>query len=404
MNCCRELRASAAAGPAVHATERGHCTAASLAGKVCAQPSLRYELASVCVAAAWAWWARVDVHGHGTGAPPNGLGLHAGVPKLEAGPKAEARPGAGQGLGGQQQVRVERRQLQRVAQAQQTHLSRPPPDLVQGALDPPVALRTPGSRLVALLAVLGLTTPVARSASTATRAAVAAYAVVDGCGASDRLCLAYPDGCSATKNCTTVATVIPPSGGSDRYRFELAAQYTGYVAVALAESTSMGVDSVVECVNDAGTVKVYQSVNKALNPSTGKRGNHRLPSSEQVGVTLDSSSLKDGVVACAFYRDAVTTVNGTKYDLQSGSWVLQAAAGNRINKDTSIHHHLEWVVSPGKVKLSDTGLVQGSYGSRREEPAPTPSAAGPGPGATRTRGLLPVMAVLLTPLLTLLCT
>ncbi|KAE8742422.1 hypothetical protein FOCC_FOCC012033 [Frankliniella occidentalis] len=230
----------------------------------------------------------------------------------------------------------------------------------------------PLSLLVVLFAVLGLT-PAAQSASTAAApvsANGAQFAVVEGCGNNDRLCIAYPDKCVASKTCSLVVSVRRGSAG--KYVFEMAAQFTGYVAVALAESTMMGVDSVVECINDPNTNKValFQSVNKALNATTGKRGNTRLPDTEQLGVQLTNGKSADGVVYCSFERDPVTTVRGKKYDLENGAWVLQAAGGDQINADSSIHHHMEWVVSSDQVKLSDTGLLE-SFGHSR-----APSASG----------------------------
>lgn len=203
--------------------------------------------------------------------------------------------------------------------------------------------------------------------------AAADYAALEGCSSSDRLCLAYPDNCVANNNCELMATVRRDPAGSTKYRFEMAAQFHGYVAVALAESDLMGVDSVVECVVDPADSKVrlFQSMNKALNLTTGKRGNARLPAEEQTGVSLLEGTAQNGVVSCSFLRDPVTTVGGKTYDLASGTWYLQAAAGDRINADTSIHHHLEWVTSGSAVKLSASGLVADSHGSRRSAPAPS---------------------------------
>ncbi|XP_034255149.1 putative ferric-chelate reductase 1 homolog [Thrips palmi] len=221
---------------------------------------------------------------------------------------------------------------------------------------------------VAILAVTTL--PVARSATV--RADASDYVALDGCGASpDRLCLAYPDNCIASHTCTLMATVRPdPAAAANKYLFEMAAQYSGYVAVALSESDLMGVDSVVECIQDPAdhTVKLYQSLNKALNTTTGKRGNKRLPAEEQTGVTLAAGKVQNGVIRCSFSRDTVTTVRGKKYDLAKETWYLQAAAGNRLNADTSMHHHTEWVATGSAVSLGTAGLVKDSHGSRRDPP------------------------------------
>lgn len=239
-----------------------------------------------------------------------------------------------------------------------------------------------GAHVAALvLAVLGLACVVPSVLTANVRAADAsAYAVVDGCGSQDRLCVAYPTGCTATSTCTLVVTARQDPDDATKYRFEMAAKYTAYVAVALAKAGTMGNDSVVECMVDPdpkqnNKVVLFQSVNSDRKPQTKRRGNTRLGPEAQVGVSLKTGAIVNGVVSCTFTRDQRTTVNGTDYDLATGSWYIQGAAGSRLNADSSIHHHDEYVVSSQSVRLSAVGL-QDSYGERKQHSGAAAAAGG----------------------------
>lgn len=80
--------------------------------------------------------------------------------------------------------------------------------------------------------------------------------IYDGCG-DTKTCFGSPANCVDSKSCSTFSAVIVRG---DRYIFEMKSQKNaGYVAVGLSDDDKMGKDSVVECINESGSVKAYTS-------------------------------------------------------------------------------------------------------------------------------------------------
>ncbi|XP_014668071.1 PREDICTED: ferric-chelate reductase 1-like [Priapulus caudatus] len=96
--------------------------------------------------------------------------------------------------------------------------------------------------------------------------------------------------------------------------------------------TSMGNDSVIECVHniDTGTVDIYMSYNAA----TGK-SNSRLARPKD-GVILQSSSYNGGIIRCRFLRAKSVSGNNLVFDLNH-PWHLLMANGEAYTGGLHMH-------------------------------------------------------------------
>ncbi|XP_053985037.1 putative ferric-chelate reductase 1 homolog isoform X1 [Hylaeus volcanicus] len=157
-------------------------------------------------------------------------------------------------------------------------------------------------------------------------------------------CFGTPAGCVEAKNCIAVVTVLVRG---DRYLFELQARDSMYVAVGLSDDSKMGDDSVVECTNERGEIGLHMSWN------SGKR-NTRKPMQDGA-VQLESSSIKDDVISCKFWREKTTVVEGREYDLVNTPYNLLVAAGKSLKSNGVGFHDTAYDASGGAKLLSDVG-------------------------------------------------
>ncbi|KAK2589300.1 hypothetical protein KPH14_007851 [Odynerus spinipes] len=166
----------------------------------------------------------------------------------------------------------------------------------------------------------------------------------EGCSETKN-CFGLPSGCLQTKNCKAAVAVLVRG---DRYLFEMQGRDGKYVAVGLSENNKMGDDSVVECTNEGGEVKLYTSWN------TPDKHNERQRL--QMGdVQLESSSIKDGLISCKFWRDKVTMIKDRKFDLINKPYYLLLATGSDLKANGVGFHDLLYD-STGEAKLlSDVG-------------------------------------------------
>jgi hypothetical protein len=66
-----------------------------------------------------------------------------------------------------------------------------------------------------------------------------------------------PNDCIATKSCSSFAAIKVEG---EKYIFEMRSQSkAAYIATGLSTDDKMGDDSVVECINESGSVKAYTS-------------------------------------------------------------------------------------------------------------------------------------------------
>ncbi|KOC65651.1 Putative ferric-chelate reductase 1 like protein [Habropoda laboriosa] len=193
-----------------------------------------------------------------------------------------------------------------------------------------------------------------------------------GCG-SMKNCFGTPSGCMETKNCMAAVTVLVRG---ERYLFELQARDSKYVAVGLSDDSKMrlckfnygkccvamimlivsvgsengfglGDDSVVECVNGGEEITLHMSWN------SGKH-NTRQPMQEGA-VQLESSSIKDDVITCKFWREKTTVVQGREYDLVNTPYNLLVAAGKSLKSNGVGFHDTAYDATGGAKLLSDVG-------------------------------------------------
>ncbi|XP_076645315.1 putative ferric-chelate reductase 1 homolog isoform X2 [Halictus rubicundus] len=163
-----------------------------------------------------------------------------------------------------------------------------------------------------------------------------------GCG-STKNCFGTPEECVETKSCAAIVTVLVRG---DRYLFQLQARNSKYVAVGLSDDSKMGDDSVVECTNEGGEIVLHMSWN------SGKQ-NMRQPM--EGAVLLESSSIKDDVISCAFWREKTTVVQGREYDLVNTPYNLLVAAGTTLKSNGVGFHDTAFDATDGAKLLSDVG-------------------------------------------------
>ncbi|XP_031831549.1 putative ferric-chelate reductase 1 homolog isoform X2 [Nomia melanderi] len=166
--------------------------------------------------------------------------------------------------------------------------------------------------------------------------------IYTGCG-SEKNCFGSPAGCIEAKNCKAMVAVLVRG---ERYLFELQAHDSKYVAVGLSNDSYMGDDSVVECTNEDGEIALHMSWN------SGKT-NKRLPMNG--AVQLESSSIKDDVIACKFWREKTMVVQGWQYDLVHTPYNLLIAAGKNLRSNGVAFHDTEYLATDSAKLLSDVG-------------------------------------------------
>ncbi|CRL00019.1 CLUMA_CG013306, isoform A [Clunio marinus] len=176
--------------------------------------------------------------------------------------------------------------------------------------------------------------------------------IYDGCG-DTKTCFGSPDNCVATKSCQTFSAVIVKG---DRYIIEMrSTKSAAYVALGLSDDEKMGKDSVVECVNESGSVKAYTSWTIVSNgkfdaPRTG------IP---QNSIRLIEGRLENGMIYCQVERQPVTIINGIKFDLTKQNYFLLLASGSGIRPASVDYHDIVRLSSREALKLSEVTNVEG---------------------------------------------
>lgn len=141
-----------------------------------------------------------------------------------------------------------------------------------------------------------------------------------GCG-DTKSCFGFPTNCVNQQNCrAAVSTKVL----GERYFFEMKTfgGPAAYVASALSLDDKMGNDSVIECVPEGGSVRAYSSWTYR-EPNFGVT-RENVP---QNIYKLIEGSYDNGQIYCRVERDAVSTVNGIKFDLIKQKYNVLVASG-----------------------------------------------------------------------------
>ncbi|XP_070068701.1 putative ferric-chelate reductase 1 homolog isoform X2 [Drosophila takahashii] len=185
-------------------------------------------------------------------------------------------------------------------------------------------------------------------------AAVVADPIYNGCGQSKN-CFGFPDGCVASKTCTSVSAVTVRG---DVFEFEIQSgkgTNAAYVAVGLSDDAKMGDDLSTECVPENGRVNLYSSLT-SLAPYAAVRS-----SVSQNSARLLDASIVDGVIYCRVQRDAVTTAaNGRTFDLRNGMYHLLVASGSTLKENSVGYHDIGRLPSAQAINLAEVQDLGGS--------------------------------------------
>ncbi|XP_033155205.1 putative ferric-chelate reductase 1 homolog isoform X1 [Drosophila mauritiana] len=183
--------------------------------------------------------------------------------------------------------------------------------------------------------------------------AVSTDPIYNGCGQSKN-CFGFPDGCVATKSCTSI-TVVTVRG--DVFEFEIQSgkgTNAAYVAVGLSDDAKMGDDLTTECVPENGRVNLYSSLTSA-SPYSAVRSNVN-----QNSARLLDASIVDGVIYCRVQRDAVTNVQGRTFDLRNGKYHLLVASGSSLKENSVGYHDIGRLPSAQPINLAEVQDLSGS--------------------------------------------
>ncbi|XP_030240233.1 putative ferric-chelate reductase 1 homolog isoform X3 [Drosophila navojoa] len=175
----------------------------------------------------------------------------------------------------------------------------------------------------------------------------------DGCGQSKN-CFGFPNGCVATKSCTSVSAVTVRG---DIYEFELRSgkgTNAAYVALGLSDDGKMGEDLTTECVPENGRINLYSSYTSA-NPYSAVRVN--VP---QNSARLLNASLVDGVIYCKVQREPLTVVQGRSFDLRNGAYHMLVASGSGLKENSVGYHDIGRLPSGSPINLAVVQDVGGS--------------------------------------------
>ncbi|XP_037714123.1 putative ferric-chelate reductase 1 homolog isoform X2 [Drosophila subpulchrella] len=184
-------------------------------------------------------------------------------------------------------------------------------------------------------------------------AAVVSDPIYTGCGQSKN-CFGFPDGCVASKTCTSIAVVTVRG---DVFEFEIQSgkgTNAAYVAVGLSDDAKMGDDLTTECVPDNGRVNLYSSLTSA-SPYAAVRS-----SVSQNSARLLDASIVDGVIYCRVQRDAVTNVQGRTFDLRNGRYHLLVASGSSLKENSVGYHDIGRLPSAQAINLAEVQDLGGS--------------------------------------------
>lgn len=142
-----------------------------------------------------------------------------------------------------------------------------------------------------------------------------------GCG-DTKSCFGFPANCVDQQNCRAV---VSTKVLGERYFFEMKTfgGPAAYVASALSMDDKMGNDSVIECVPEGGSVRAYSSWTYR-EPNFGVT-RENVP---QNIYKLIEGSYNNGQIYCRVERDAVSTVNGVRFDLIKQKYNVLVASGS----------------------------------------------------------------------------
>ncbi|XP_058789876.1 putative ferric-chelate reductase 1 homolog isoform X2 [Phymastichus coffea] len=171
----------------------------------------------------------------------------------------------------------------------------------------------------------------------------------EGCGSSKN-CFGSPENCFEKKNCRIAVSVLVEG---ERYIFEVQSrdQESRYVSVGLSEDEFMGDDSVVDCIKGDNGAEIQMSWNSGRS--------NKLINTPPGAIEKISTSSRDGILSCKFYRNKITTIEGVQFDLVTKPYHLLLASGTSIKAAGNVGFHNLLKVSSGEPKLlSDVGYVK----------------------------------------------
>lgn len=140
-----------------------------------------------------------------------------------------------------------------------------------------------------------------------------------------------------------------------------------FIAMALSNDNRMGDDSVLECVKENGELKLYSSWTAVKNRRYSATregvvsqklkfpcGNCLLISSLQPQdiMRLVEGRIEENRIYCHVERDAVTTINGTEFDLNAKTYFLLLASGTSLKENSVNYHDYAYISSDNKVNFN----------------------------------------------------
>ncbi|XP_025833870.1 putative ferric-chelate reductase 1 homolog [Agrilus planipennis] len=174
----------------------------------------------------------------------------------------------------------------------------------------------------------------------------------DGC-TEMKNCFGAPLGCIATQDCVAAVTVTVKG---DRYIFDLKARNSArWVGVGLSTDTKMGNDSVIECVDEGNSISAYMS----RTTSRPNLGVIRLNNPKE-GIQLLRGDKLNDTIHCQVQRNAVTIVDGVKYDLVNNQYNLLVAAGTGVRDNSVGFHDLTAEPSSTPIYLAEVSEIVGA--------------------------------------------
>ncbi|XP_034935155.1 putative ferric-chelate reductase 1 homolog [Chelonus insularis] len=172
------------------------------------------------------------------------------------------------------------------------------------------------------------------------------HPIYDGCG-TIKSCFGNNDKCVDDKSCTAIVGVKVKG---EKYIFELLGKGGSYIAVGLSNDNKMGDDSVVECIKENDTVSLHMSWNYG-------RDNMRNSTPDGI-VSLEKTSVENGLLYCRFVRNGKTVIQDEIFDLIEKNYYLLLAAGSKLKHTSEVgFHDIIYVASDTPKKLADIGKI-----------------------------------------------
>ncbi|XP_048246036.1 putative ferric-chelate reductase 1 [Haliotis rufescens] len=160
--------------------------------------------------------------------------------------------------------------------------------------------------------------------------------------------------CGKTKGCfdncdtgCTFSVTWSTEGSNIRFQYKSLSSGNSYFAIGFSGDTSMGGDSVTECVVFGGVVKAFQSFNAGYS-------NSRLASPED-GISGVSGSVNNGVFDCTFLRETGGTSDPNSFNLTQDFYLLAAQGVASAGFAKSKHGSLP-TISAAVIDLQETSI------------------------------------------------